>query len=62
MENTKVPYENLEQNYFDYLYFVTQPGLNINDREKLHTDWITTLTDNGWTEQEFNEEHSKLYS
>ena len=55
----KLPFELLEQCYFDYLYYVRFCCKMIVEQKK--QVWVERLTQAGWTEEEWDKEFDQRY-
>jgi hypothetical protein len=55
----KLPFELLEQGYFDYLYYVRFCGKMITEQKK--REWVEKLAQAGWTEEEWDAEFELRY-
>jgi hypothetical protein len=59
MNDSKKPFESLDQTYFDYLYFVKFCAKYVVDDKR--RGWAETLTAAGWTEEEWDQEFDRRY-
>lgn len=56
----RIPFEELDHHYFDYLWYVTQP-VSDDEKEKLTAEWNTKRDAAGWTQDEYDKEFDIRY-